>query len=353
MDTILFFCKKKGIPKPVIEPIGMRTHLLIRIFLDVEWEEWFGVKLECETPEAMISEREKGKEGRAKNGASNKSIMQSVRKLLGFFDIRGRIEKKRWQRQQEREYARLLQEHEKMLEWIEEAVQKLAFDILEMTVGWKDCFCVYEDCVRKVLVGKERNSCAGREDNLQKSISFDKEHILCGVWGKYFRIEEFQRYTQRLWVEEVLARAVLPHFVILGMAPCLPDIIEKYAHKMKSLRWILPENEYSQEIQEFMEDFYTEYGLAIMPLVVPAGQRRIQAVCTDPSNILDFTQEVQRHFRQTAKGSIWLDMLSIEDKRRRCDMCVAYFSLKEKWKAVRKKEPFMPSGSAGVKTLTE
>ena len=121
------------------------------------------------------------------------------------------------------------------------------------------------------------------------------------------------------------------------------------SHKMKSLRWIMPENEYNQEIQEFMEDFYTEYGLAIMPLVVPAGQRRIQAVCTESSNILDFTQEAQRNFRQTAKGSIWLDMLSIEEKRRVCDTEIAYFSLKEKWKAVRKKEPFIPPDTAYVK----
>ncbi len=404
MDTILFFCKKKGISKPVIEPIGMRTHLLIRIFMDVEPEEWFGVKLECEVPRTMIPAGEEGRAERTRNrvlvrGEDRKfgtkqdcdsskrtktrgeeeygkikgtkvgstetegiitceknnitSFMEPVRTLIGFFDVRGRIAKKHRQKEQERQYVRRLQEHEKMLKWIEESVQKLASDILEMTVSWKDCFCVYEDCVRKVLVGKESGNCIGteveREDNMHINVSFDRGHILWEVWRKYFGIEEFHGYVQRLWVEEVLIKAVLPHFVILGTAPCLPDIIEKYAHKMKSLRWIMPENEYNQEIQEFMEDFYTEYGLAIMPLVVPAGQRRIQAVCTESSNILDFTQEAQRNFRQTAKGSIWLDMLSIEEKRRVCDTEIAYFSLKEKWKAVRKKEPFIPPDTAYVK----
>ena len=32
---------------------------------------------------------------------------------------------------------------------------------------------------------------------------------------------------------------------------------------MKSLRWILTEAEYDRELADFVEDFYTEYGLAI------------------------------------------------------------------------------------------
>ena len=146
-------------------------------------------------------------------------------------------------------------------------------------------------------------------------------------------------------MEELLPEAVLPHFVILGTVSCLPLLIEKYADRMKSLRWILPENDYSRELQEFVEDFYTEYGLAIMLQVVPAGQRRLQAVCKEPSNVLDFTQEAYINLAKVAKGSIWLDMLSVEEKKRRIvgrNTGITYVSLKEKWKLVRKKEPFVP-----------
>ena len=434
MDTILFFCKKRGLQEPIIEPIGMRSHLLIRICLDVGQEEWFGRKMVPEERESLPIEagaEDKGKnvEGRIKNTAGERKNTEGERKntegegksiegerkntedegkniegerknteggrkdvggrgkdtddrtqnaetycgtkrghfglfraLVKLFDHGEQRAEKKYQKAKEQERIHLLQERQEVLSKVEEDIQKLLSDILGMIGSWEGCFCVYEDGIYRALVGRKFESSfqtmdwmpaeAGRgykNDNCLETsniLANDMwEAILPVLWKRYFQVQEFGGYTRQLWVEELLPEAVLPHFVILGAAPCLPILIEKYAGGMKSLRWILPENDYSQEVQEFVEDFYIEYGLAIMLQITPAGQRRLQAVCTEPSNVLDFTEEANMNLAKVAKGSIWLDMLSMEEKRRRIvdrSTGITYFSLKEKWKLVRKKEPFVP-----------
>ena len=116
-----------------------------------------------------------------------------------------------------------------------------------------------------------------------------------------------------------MPQAVQPHFVILGMAPCLFEVIEACARRMKSLRWILPEEDCDEELQGFVEDFCTEYGLAIMlePFGSAAALKRLRLVCGQPVNVLDFTGEAYMAVSDVPKGSVWLDMFSVEEKRRR------------------------------------
>ena len=146
-----------------------------------------------------------------------------------------------------------------------------------------------------------------------------------------------------------MPQAALFHFVILGTAPCVPGWIEKSAYRMKSLKWILPEEQSGPEILEFVEDFYTEYGLAISLQTLPGdgGFKGLGVLCSLPSNILDFTGDSCLNIPETARGSVWLDFLSVEEKRRRIEgRCpgVSYFSLKEKWKRAQRrcKEPLLP-----------
>ena len=372
MDTILFFCKKRGLQEPSIEPIGMRSHLLIRIWLDMGQEEWFGRKVAPEERESLPIEagaEDKGKniEGERKDTKGGKKNAKDERKnteggtqnaetycgtkrrhfgllraLVKLFDHGEQRAEKEYQRAKEQERIQLRQERQEVLCKVEEDMQKLLSDILGMIGSWEGCFCVYEDGIYRALVGRKNDNCIETGNIMANDM---REAILPVLWKKYFQVQEFGGYTRQLWVEELLPEAVLPHFVILGAASCLPVLIEKYAGGMKSLRWILPENEYSPEVQEFVEDFYIEYGLAIMLQITPAGQRRLQAVCTEPSNILDFTEEANMNLAKVARGSIWLDMLSVEEKRRRIvdrNTGITYFSLKEKWKLVRKKEPFVP-----------
>lgn len=312
----------------MVEPIGMRSHLLIRIAVDVGAEEWFGRKLPGEGVQA------------AKPGQNETGVCVQEEKcrglLSGLCRIRERRRERKRRKAEEREQVCQQQERQTIFCQVEEGIQKLSLEILEMTGGWDNCFCVYEDTVRKALVGGHGYQTGGEKG---------EDTFLPGIWAKYILPGEFDGYLGRLWVEELMPEAVLPHFVILGMAPCLPMVIEKYAGRMKSLRWIMSENDCESEVQEFVEDFYTEYGLAIMLCLVPAGQKRLQAVCAEPSNILDFSGDARISLTKVAKGSIWLDMVSLEEKRRRIignSTGIVYFSLKEKWKLVRKKSPFVP-----------
>lgn len=444
----------------------MRSHLLIRVCLDVGNDEWFGMKMVSETGAALPggagAERKskntgtqmQNKEGGFESGCGVKRRHCGLfRGLIAFFGRREQRDEKKLQKAKEQEQIRLQHERQEVLNKVEEGVQKLLSDILDMIGSLDGCFCVYEDSIYRALEGRKNDNCivtgnvpenciqegknlreicvqevdsmkgtcmpeenSARETRMRKEssrkdicvqeesrmnetcmpeendirkncaqqgnsvrrtcvqedrrmndtclqkkagieqeihiqenkgrkISAGMEAMLPVLWKKYFQAGEFEDYTKQLWVEELLPEAVLPHFVILGTASCLYSLIEKYAGRMKSLRWIMPENDYSLEVQEFVEDFYTEYGLAIMLQITSAGQRGIQAVCTEPSNVLDFTQEACVHLAKVAKGSIWLDMLSVEEKKRRIagrSTGISYVSLKEKWRLARKKEPFVP-----------
>lgn len=329
----------------MIEPIGMRSHLLIRVAVDVRQEEWFGQKLPREEGVQVV------KPGQSESGSG-----VSEEKRRGFLAGLGRMRERRQERKrrknEERERIWKRQERQAALCQTEERIEKLSIEILEMTGGWENCFCVYEDTVRRALLGESGYHTGERAGggNAARTWRDEKnagteEPFLPKVWGKYILPEEFDGYPGQLWVEELMPEAVLAHFVILGTAPCLPMIIEKYAGRMKSLRWIMWENDCDSEIQEFVEDFYTEYGLAIMLCLAPAGQKRLQAACVEPSNVLDFSHDARISLTKVAKGSIWLDMTSQEEKRRRVvggSTGIVYFSLKEKWKLVRKKAPYMP-----------
>ncbi len=137
-------------------------------------------------------------------------------------------------------------------------------------------------------------------------------------------------------------RATLPHFIILGTAEGIFPIIEAYAARMKSLRWILTEAEYDQDLADFVEDFYTEYGLAIELELLEdvAALKRLRLFCKEAVNMVDFTGEAYMAAQAVPEGSIWLDMFSVEEKKRRIlarDKKVAYISMKELWKIAQKR----------------
>ena len=173
------------------------------------------------------------------------------------------------------------------------------------------------------------------------------QEILPALWRKYLPLEEFHGYTERFWTEQVFSQGVRlsaspPHFVILGTAPGLPEVLEAHARRMKSLRWVLLEAEWDEELSAFVEDFYTEYGLAIelQLLEDAAALRRLRLFCGEPVNVVDFTGESYMAVSAAPEGSVWLDMLSVEEKRRRIlarGKNITYFSMKEIWKNAQKR----------------
>lgn len=346
MDTIIYFYKKRGLKEPAIEPVGMKAYMLVRVALDVGKEEWFGRKID------KAEEEIKGE------GIAFGQVMKPG-------DCHGRflrhpiqaIRQARWQKSQKRlaggnarqaQIRRdgLLAEREERLKGIKAAMEKLASEVLELADASGECFCVYEDGVRKELM--ESESWAIARGDWQRAYldgengKNDSRQTLSDMWRSCFPIPEFAGYGQTFWMGRLLPEATLPHFVILGTTSCVYALIEGLAHRMKSLRWILLEKDCNQEQLDFAEDFYTEYGLAITleTLESEAMYRRLRLGCGMSVNVIDFTMETQVPVWEMAEGSVWLDMMSVEEKRRRIQgrgMGIAYFSLKEEWRHAQKR----------------
>ena len=262
-------------------------------------------------------------------------------------------------RAQEQERERLLAERKERILQTDMAVERLAREVLELTEDRGSCRLVYEGALQKTLAGAPK--CGGalqdqwalrqeqenRGEAWQERKSWEGKgaaqgELLSELWKKHFDMEEFQEYRQRFWIERLLPYARLCHYVILGTAPCIYQIIEDRAQGMKSLRWMLLEADCDQELWDFVEDFYTEYGLAIELRTFESEEsfRRQKALCSQPANIIDFTGNICFSVTEAAEGSIWLDMLSSEEKRYRIQgrrTGVEYVSLKEEWKRAKRR----------------
>lgn len=346
----MFFYLKRDLDVPAVEPIGLKTYMLVRVGLNVRPEEWFGLKLgDQEIPD----EEETDCDGtdrdtvefpdlqKSRDSMSSKVEKEGIFHTLLHFPgrIRAanerrrniRLEKERKQTAwQERE--RLLAGREARIHQAEEAVRKLASELSLLADEPGKCCCVYENGVRKAVVSAD-----GR-----------KERILPVLWRRYLEWEEFQGYRQRFWVEQLFSQAVSSHYVILGTAPCVYELIEEYARRMKSLQWILAEADYSEELLDFVEDFYTEYGLAINLQTFEAGGlgKRFRLSCKMPSGIVDFSMGISFVISDVAEGSVWMDMVSEEEKRSQIlvrNEGIKYLSMKEIWKkAERRCRAFYP-----------
>ena len=195
--------------------------------------------------------------------------------------------------------------------------------------------------------GREGESHPPEGPQTGREVDTRMQEILPALWRKHFPLEEFQGYAQRFWVRQVFSQgaglpASPPHFVILGTAPGLPEVLEAHARRMKSLRWFLLEAEWGEELSAFVEDFYTEYGLAIELRLLEDGAalKRLRLFCGEPVIVVDFTGESYMAVPAVPEGSVWLDMFSVEEKRRRIlarGKDITYFSMKEIWKNAQKR----------------
>lgn len=396
-----------------MEPVGLKSYMLIRVGLDVGEDQWFGLRLglpetieePCfgEAPKDRLMRRSRKpriqREARQTESGLTKSVqnklVQSANQeaemtqietgwsrmlhLLSCLRLYREKERNRrhWERQMrtaKMERERLLAEREERILQADMAVRRLAGEVLELTEDRSGCRLVYEGAVRKALVSSLKNGKAAEdhfaqeqdEPALQRERSREpwqgqergrepwqkqkawkdegaaRGEVLRGLWNKHFDMEEFRDYRQRFWVERLLPHAGLCHYVILGTAPCIYEIIEERAGGMKSLRWMLLETDCDQELWDFVEDFYTEYGLAIdlRTFESEGAFGRQRDLCGQPSNIIDFTGDLCFSVTEVPEGSVWLDMLSSEEKRYRIQgrrTGVEYVSLKQEWKRAKRR----------------
>ena len=403
MDTILYFYRKRGLERPQTEPVGLKAYLLIRIGMDVDEGQWFGRRLgprprgegmegRADMPEWADESAGDPKDSRPAEAVGGHGLVSALcrpwRAVRQKRNLRKRQRELRAGRLAwEQEEARWLAAREGLIGEMEAMVRGLAREVAELAQDMDGCRCVYEDSLRKVLTGpwdgqaRDRNRerpegflpenglLTGRggesrlpegprtgregESPLPEGPQADREgdgrmqEILPALWRKYLPLEEFHGYTERFWMEQVFSQGVRlpaspPHFVILGTAPGLPEVLEAHARRMKSLRWVLLAAEWDEELSVFAEDFYTEYGLAIELQILEdtAALRRLRLFCGEPVNVVDFTGESYMAVSAVPEGSVWLDMFSVEEKRRRIlarGKNITYFSMKEIWKNAQKR----------------
>lgn len=197
------------------------------------------------------------------------------------------------------------------------------------------------------MIGKIGTKKRRRQWENERSALLDS---IFGLWGEpcstncvcqspltYFNKWEFTDYREEKWVEYLLLQGTLAHFVLLGSAPCLRQVLPKHAKGMKSLRLFLWESEFTEELEELLEELFEEYGLTsdIHFLEEDTGYRKLPTLSAVPCNVLDFTREPKVAHWAAAAGSIWLDFDGNEEKQRRIEGrkgAVQYFSLRKEWR---------------------
>ncbi len=284
-------------------------YLLAKVGIYADRHSWFG----CPLPEKPLSADQISVTGEEDGG--------------GWL---GRRREKKRQKRLQREYIQKLQEYEEQREELRENVRQLwteVFSEVERAGGTGEISCVYEDSLRFLT------------DN-------GAEDALC--WSSLWNVPEFRAYKSMRWTQPLLKYAGNADFVLLGAADCIPVILPKLAPHMRSLRWYVCEGDLSEDLQEWVEDFYEDYGLAI-DMRILAGKNVFKTLRLNtglPVCVLDFTEEINVPAGDLAKGSIWLDFASVEEKERRIakrTQGVRYESLKKYWGAKTKMLPLIPA----------
>ena len=157
-------------------------------------------------------------------------------------------------------------------------------------------------------------------------------------FSNYFPWEEFRNYRDLFWVEQIMPYAVHADYQIVGYAPCIPRLLVRHARRIRSVCWILSKAVYTGQVQEFVEDYYEEYGLAITVHLCEPGEplRKSPLTSDKPINILDFSGEERMSCVSIFPGSVWLDMDAMEQKARRIAIQkpeISYISLHKRWKS--------------------
>ncbi|MCM1213608.1 MAG: hypothetical protein NC331_09505 [Lachnospiraceae bacterium] len=308
MDTILYLYQKKDLEKPLVEAIGQKTYLLIKIGMDVESYRWFlqSFPRKRSLSDIFPMEREK--------------LTGWKRIDPGYFRERKEIRrcKKEWKR-----YEALIGSlMDRCRSNVESQLAEMQREISFCAEERSQCQCVYDRAVRAVLHGGGP---------------------VAELWQQAWNIGEFTGFMETQWARLLLPHTVSPHFIVLGEAPCIPELLQQCAGRMKSLRWIVSEawgRTHAEELEGFAEDFYQEQGLAVTIEQAQGGFEKLRLLCKEPVNILDFTGEDKVSARWATKGSAWLDLGASEEKCRLIagrSAGIQYVSLREIWRRTQKR----------------
>ena len=167
------------------------------------------------------------------------------------------------------------------------------------------------------------------------------EESLHRIWNAHWDVPEYTDFRNGKWIDRLMTHALHSHFIVLGVGDCIPAILYAHSRQLKSVRWILREEEFDGTIQNFLDSFYEETGIAIEIRLLDRTQPwwRVCLVGAAAADVLDFSGEGRVSACGLAAGSVWLDMDSKEGMERRMEAGspqVFYFSMKKEWKRRQK-----------------
>lgn len=324
----------------------MQDYLLVRVGLNVGVERWFSHDFSTDGLAAGVPGRH---EAQIVNSHSKESVegLQAKQEEKPFrFSLTESIRERRERRRKKRLQKQLRRRLHETGEQVVAEIRHFLTELGRLVDDRYECRCVYSDAVRSCLVlpedrGRNLDEMAYQKTDDGNAVDWESALLLPRLWQQYWQFPEFDAYLQTQWTEELLKNVGLHRYVVLGTCSSTAAVILRCAPRMKSLRWFLQEKDCGQEIQEFVEDFYGEYGLAatLQPLEGERAFSRLLLETVEPVCVLDFSRESRIPTGGLAKGSIWLDFCSVEEKARRITETredIFYFSVKEIWKRAGK-----------------
>ncbi|MDE6640272.1 MAG: hypothetical protein K2K63_07100 [Acetatifactor sp.] len=343
MDTIIYFYQKRNPVQREISLMYQEDYLFAKVGICADRHSWFG----CPIPHAPAPPQSmqdaslsvtksdaslpvtKSRELQMQDGTSGETQTAEKYRESWFGRRRKMRERQRELRRQQQEYMQKLQEYKERQEELAASMRQLwkeVFSEVELAGGAGEVRCVYEDSLRFLAEGQG-------------------EAAIC--WSPVWNIPEFQDYKSMRWLRPLLEYVRHSDFILLGTADCIPAILQEFARRMKSLQWYLREEDLSEELQGWVEDFYEEYGLAITLRELKGGNAfgKLRLKSGEPVCVMDFTDEEKLFAGNLAGGSIWLDFASVDGKFRRMERQapeVSYMSLKKYWGAKTKMKPNIP-----------
>lgn len=281
-------------------------YLLVKVGLEADKDKWFGFRIPDGEGRGYGGSPEDGKEDIGVKGNREKR---------GFFRrFFSGENKSRQSRPQPTQYEMALQYLDTELRSFSASLQNAVYDL----DGGMNPYSVYEDSLEFLTL---------------------EDGMLATLWQQNWGCREFTSYTLPRWTLPLVRELPGPDFILLGVEAAIPEILEYCAPGMRSLTWVITDSEDSEEMQDYIEYFYEEYGLAIGTQV--CEKQIVFKTVARPVCVLDFAGEKLTLEGALPAGSNWVDFSSDEKKElhlHRISPDTHYISLKKYWRECRRKQ---------------
>ena len=167
-----------------------------------------------------------------------------------------------------------------------------------------------------------------------------RERKIAGWWQQFFPYPRYRHFRKKEYGQLLIAGAKNRieqmqglSILVLGYDESISDLLKPFLRTAGELRLFPESAEAAEKMENYAESVYEEYGLAIAVKDVP--RRLVQKhipFYAEKSLILDFSGENIWYPAKAVPGSIWLDMDSIWEKRKRIETRyaeIAYDSLQK------------------------